>query len=435
MSSIALSVNNDDKLSTKVLNQDDSQFSRENILNQPNVKLVDSDPSNDLDLFCYINCKRNDSEFLRQCRGLVYHKDDLILKTFPYTLEYTESENDEIIKELPDLKDCLFFESYEGCIIKVFNFNNKWYIATNRKLDAYKSSWASKESFGSLFNMALKYHFSNTPEPYTGENVIDYFLSLLDETKQYMFLLLNNSDNRIVCDAPENPTVFHVGTYENGELNMEDKISIPYPTKLEFESLNNIYDYVDSLDYKKLQGVIIFAPNNKQVKILNNDYKELYDSRGNEPSINFRYLQVRNNNSQLEMLKFLYPDKIKDFETYETMIQTTVNNIYDSYVKRFIKKEYVTLSPEEYRVMSEAHSWHQQDRKINRINLTKIAEILNNQEPTKINRIIRRIKMEKAGKPIKVHARLLNMLKPVQNVIPSEPIGIDTEQPTEDNES
>jgi hypothetical protein len=435
MSSIALSVNNDDKLSTKVLNQDDSQFSRENILNQPNVKLVDSDPSNDLDLFCYINCKRNDSEFLRQCRGLVYHKDDLILKTFPYTLEYTESENDEIIKELPDLKDCLFFESYEGCIIKVFNFNNKWYIATNRKLDAYKSSWASKESFGSLFNKALKYHFSNTPEPYTGENVIDYFLSLLDETKQYMFLLLNNSDNRIVCDAPENPTVFHVGTYENGELNMEDKISIPYPTKLEFESLNNIYDYVDSLDYKKLQGVIIFAPNNKQVKILNNDYKELYDSRGNEPSINFRYLQVRNNNSQLEMLKFLYPDKIKDFETYETMIQTTVNNIYDSYVKRFIKKEYVTLSPEEYRVMSEAHSWHQQDRKINRINLTKIAEILNNQEPTKINRIIRRIKMEKAGKPIKVHARLLNMLKPVQNVIPSEPIGIDTEQPTEDNES
>ena len=430
MTSIALSVNTDAKLTTKVLNQDDSQFSRENILNQPNVKLVDSDPSNEIDLFCYINCKRNDSEFLRQCRGLVYHKDDLILKTFPYTLEYIESENDEIVKELPDLKDCLFFESHEGCIIKVFNFNNKWYVATNRKLDAYKSSWASKESFGSLFNKALKYHFSNTPEPYTGENVMDYFLSLLDETKQYMFLLLNNSENRIVCDAPENPTVFHVGTYDNGELNMEDKISIPYPNRLEFTSLDHIYDYVDSLDYKKLQGVIIFAPNNKQVKILNNDYKELYDSRGNEPSINFRYLQVRNNNSQLEMLKFLYPDRIKDFETYEDMIKTTVNNIYDSYVRRFIKKEYVTLSPEEYRVMSEAHSWHQQDRKVNRINLAKIAEILNEQEPTKINRIIRRIKMEKAG----------NMLKPGQPTgstesVVTEPVNTETEQSLEDKES
>ena len=415
MNSADILVDNDAKLNTKVLNQDDSQFSRENILNQPSVKLVDSDPSNNLDLFCYINCKRTDSEFLRQCRGLVYHKDDLILKTFPYTMEYIDSENDEVVKELPDLKDCLFFESHEGCIIKVFNFNNKWYVATNRKLDAYKSSWASKESFGSLFNKALKYHFENCSKPYTGDSVMDHFLSLLDETKQYMFLLLNNSENRIVCDAPDHPTVFHVGTYEDGELNMNDEISIPYPKKLEFSSLENIYDYVENnIDYKKLQGVIIFAPNNKQVKILNNDYKELYDSRGNEPSINFRYLQIRNNKSQLEMLQFLYPDRIKDFENYEDMIKTTVNNIYDSYVRRFIKKEYVTLSPEEYRVMSEAHSWHQQDRKLNRISLAKIAEILNTQEPTKLNRIIRRIKMEKAGKPIKVNARLLNMTKPVQ---------------------
>ena len=121
MNSADILVDNDAKLNTKVLNQDDSQFSRENILNQPSVKLVDSDPSNNLDLFCYINCKRTDSEFLRQCRGLVYHKDDLILKTFPYTMEYIDSENDEVVKELPDLKDCLFFESHEGCIIKVFN--------------------------------------------------------------------------------------------------------------------------------------------------------------------------------------------------------------------------------------------------------------------------------------------------------------------------
>ena len=45
--------------------------------------------------------------------------------------------------------------------------------------------------------------------------------------------------------------------------------------------------------------------------------------------------------------------------------------------------------------MSNAHEWHQKDRDNNKISLDKIIEILNNQNPTILNRIIRRIKLEK----------------------------------------
>ncbi|NDG32425.1 hypothetical protein EB118_20415, partial [bacterium] len=50
---------------------------------------------------------------------------------------------------------CSFYDSYEGALIRMFYYKNKWYLSTNRKLDAYRSKWASKESFGSYFFKAL----------------------------------------------------------------------------------------------------------------------------------------------------------------------------------------------------------------------------------------------------------------------------------------
>lgn len=377
-----------------------NEFTRNNIeLLGSSVRLVDSDPESGLDLFCYVNCKKDDCDLLKQCRGVIFNGNQLILKSFPYTIEYTEKDNDEIVSKI-NLSECKIYDSYEGSIIKVYYYNNKWFFSTNRKIDAFRSKWSSKQSFGYFFKEALEYQFSvneKLKQFYNKEsdNIIDIFTSFLDKNKQYMFLLLNNKENRIVCDNPEVPTVYHVGTFINGNLSLDEDINIPYPPLKTFNNFDEIYEYVDKLDYKKTQGVHIFAPNNIQYKILNLDYQALYSSRGNEPSINYRYLQVRMDPRKNDMLRFLYPDNIQVFDDYENILYDVSKKIYDGYVNRFIKKQFVTLPVEEFKVMSLAHEWHQTDRTNNRINHNKIINLLNEQTPTNLNRIIRRIKLER----------------------------------------
>jgi len=404
-SDISTSIN-DDTSSNDVSVQIDEyslDFNRKNIeLLSKVVKKVDSDETNGLDLFCYIHCEQTDSQIRKQCRGVVFKGENLIMKGFPYTIEYTENENQKDINEnvVSVLDKCSFYDAYEGSLIRMFYQGEKWYLTTNRKLDAFRSKWASKESFGSFFQKALEYEYENNERLRNAiidqdGDIIHKFQCILDKSKQYMFLLLNNNENRIVCSDPEQPTVFHVGTFINSVLISNDDIYLKYPKKLEFNNIEELYKYVDEVNYRLLQGVIVFAPNNLQYKILNRDYYELYKIRGNEPSIKFRYIQVRLNKKYNDGLHYLYPEYADIFTEYENYIHDIGRSIMGSYIERFIKKNYVTVPVEEFQVIRECHNWYIQDRLINKINLNKVIEVLNQQPATNINRMIRKRIMEK----------------------------------------
>ena len=75
-----------------------------------------------------------------------------------------------------------------------------------------------------------------------------------------MFLVLNNDENRIVCDCPNRPTLYHVGTFVEGELVMDDNINIPYPKKHTFTNIDSLVSYVNDInihhfdsDYRKIK--------------------------------------------------------------------------------------------------------------------------------------------------------------------------------------
>lgn len=385
-----------------------SIFTRQNVEELNNViHLVDSDEENKLDMFCYIKCSEQDNDFIKQCRGIIFNEDKIILKAFPYTVEYNNTQTNEINSVIKNINDWSFFESHEGALVRMFYFNEKWFLCTHRKLNAFKSKWASKESFGIFFTNALSSYentnekFKNSIKSETGleektESVLDRFEKILDKNKQYMFLILNNKDNRIVCYPPENPTLYHVGTFVNGELNLDEDIGLKKPKQLSFKTNEDLISYVDKLSYKDLQGIIAFdINNNKQIKILNKDYQDLFLARGNEPSIKFRYIQVRMNRKLVNMLYYLYPDMHHIFEEYENIIYNIAKSIYTAYVQRFIKKRYVSVPKEEFLIIKECHSWYMSNREQNRISLDKIFNILNEQTPTNLNHMIRRFKLEK----------------------------------------
>jgi len=385
-----------------------NMFTRANILaNESKIRLVDFDKDTGLDLFCYNRCCNEEDEFIKQCRGLVFHGDTLVMKAFSYTDEYSHTDSENLNRLFTNFGKWSFYTAYEGALIRLFYFSGKWYLSTHRKLNAFRSKWSSRDSFGTLFKRALEHEvvvnksFSNRLANTNGENILERFQSTLNKNMQYMFLLRNSSDNRIVCDPPtvKDTLVLHVGTFVNNTLSMTEDIGLNYPSHHTFTDLNDLVNFVNTkVNPKSVQGIFCFGPENQQLKVLHSDYMQMFHVRGNEPSLKFRYLQVRMDKKVTDMLYNLYPDNIEVFNDYENTIYDIAHLIYRAYVERFIKKHYVTMPREEYQVINECHSWHLADRQNNRVNLDHVIQVLNKQSPTNINHMIRRFKLEQMKK-------------------------------------
>lgn len=365
------------------------------------VRLADSDEAHGLELYCYVHCGPTDSSLLHQCRGVVFNKENLIMRAFPYTVEYTNLDTEQLANVFASSFDnCKFYDSHEGALIRMFHFDGKWYTSTHRKLNAFSSKWGSKESFGTSFKKALEYELTINTKlaeaiPQGDGSLMERFQSTLDVDKQYMFLVRHCHEHRIVCNVPANPTMYHVGTFVDGKLVMTEDCNIPHPKQHNFNSVEDMLDYVSKVDIRNMQGVICFFPDNRQIKIINKDYQELFFARGNEPSIKFRYIQMRMNQRVNDMLCRLYPNMVESFDDIENSIYSVAKNIYSSYVQRFIKKRFVTVPVEEFAVIKECHKWHEEDRINHRISLQKVISVLNAQTPTNINHMIRRFRTEK----------------------------------------
>lgn len=401
-----VSIEASENFDSNLIRTNDSKFTRAAVEALGNrVSMTDIDETSGLELFCYVKCGPEDCSILQQCRGVVFNDKTIVMRAFPYTLEIDNNEIKHIEDNISSVfQDCSFYDSYEGTLIRIFNFSGRWFISTHRKLNAFRSKWSSKESFGTAFKRALESEVENNRNlrdslgveiNHQSESLLESFQNILDPNKQYMFLVLNNDENRIVCDCPIRPTLFHVGTFVEGELVMNENINIPYPKKHTFTSIDSLVNYVNNIKISEMQGVIVFAPNNKQYKVLHTQYLEFFRARGNEPSIKYRYLQVRMQEQMVNKLYDLYPNMSSKFEEYENALYAIAQNIYNSYIARFIKKKWVTVAGEEFNVIRECHSFHEQDRKQNRISLDKVIEILNKQTPTNLNKMIRRFQNEK----------------------------------------
>ena len=102
-------------------------YTKSEIESNDNIKKVDHDESYNLDLFTYTTCTNDEmSEMVKNSRGVVYANDELILQSFPYTPEFNEYEIDKIETHLTDamVKNTLFYDSYEGTLIRVFYFKD-----------------------------------------------------------------------------------------------------------------------------------------------------------------------------------------------------------------------------------------------------------------------------------------------------------------------
>lgn len=376
---------------------------RQLVQSDPKIRLVDTDLSNNnIEMFCYETCDENDNDIVKSCRGVVFDKEDVVFKGFSYTPEYTQAKDSDKITSLISSSACKVYDSYEGTLIRVFCYNNKWYISTNRKLDANKSRWGSRTSFGDYFRHALEYEiianskfrdtlFQRGQENPSLMNLMDKFLDKLDCTKKYMFLLLSNVETRIVCQYAS-PKILHVGTYNSdGDLSFGELLGLDHPREHYFESLESMYTYINTMNFTLLQGVIVFYNGNKdQFKIMNQKYVDLATVRGNEASVKFRYLQLRNDPIKRDSLRGLYLNHCFDFDFYEQCLVNITDLILEAYINRFIRKQYVVLPLEQFIIMSEVHKWYMADKDARKVNRDIVTLKINEQTPVSINRMIKK---------------------------------------------
>lgn len=359
-----------------------------------NVRVFDRDEVAGLKLYCYTECNNDSDRLLKDTRGLVFHGDEMVMNSFSFCEEY-KAGDEKLEGALKDFDKWSFYNSLEGSLLRLFYFNDRWYLSTHHRLDAFKSRWSSRSSFGQLFVDALKREYEyGLRDMFTlkdDEDIFEAFKNNLDKTEQYVFLLRNTSQNRIVCDAPDknDPRVYHIATFKNNVLSTSSipiGLYIPQPTKLFFNNLDELNNYVNECDTKKYQGVVCFCGTHC-VKVVSSSYSRLFNIRGNQPSVKYRYLEVRNDPKLKEDFVNLYGDMKDTFNEYERNLNNIAKMIHRYYVNRFVRHQYVMVHKAYFKIMSACHTDYKTTGEI--ITYQKVLDKINCQTASMLNELLK----------------------------------------------
>lgn len=374
-----------------------------------------TDSNEKLFLYNYTHCDNESESLIKECRGIIKTSDGkIIVQTFNYTDEYLDTDAAGIHGRIQNIDEWHIRYSMEGTLIRVFYYDNEWYISTHKKLNAFKSRWSCRDTFGDIFRMGLQEVFGSECE----SDVLQEFLARLDKSKIYVFLLRSNHENRIVCQAhyvgkreqivyvgffttpdfafvlnngvTESSIVDDVGDGSNDAESWLRALAAPKAT-VPVTTVDDLIALAGTVNPFEYQGLIMFHKQSRDhFKIVHHKYHDLSKLRDNNPNLRFRYLELRQDAEKIQQLYALYPRFADMFDDYEDILHKIARMILHFYVSRYIKNKYVTLPREEYLVMKKCHEWYLSDRVNNRIFTAKIMEFLNMEPPLNLYKMIRR---------------------------------------------
>ena len=89
----------------------------------------------------------------------------------------------------------------------------------------------------------------------------------------------------------------------------------------------------------------------------------------------------------------LYPKFTTIFEDYEKLIHKIARKIYRVYIDRYVQMKYITLPKEEYIILRKCNEWFMK-QKDKRVTIQQILNIIDNENPYYLYKMIQRIKNE-----------------------------------------
>jgi hypothetical protein len=276
------------------------------------------------------------------CRSLILDDDNKVLsysppKTLHY--EYFKKQN----------KGNLVCEEFvEGTMINLFwderiGLNGSWEMSTRNKVGAGTGFFLSSEkiTFRELFLDILK-----------EKNIV---LESFDKKFCYSFVI-QHPKNRIVIPIIEK-RIYLVGCYQiiqkgisdlkiqcyNSQYIVENVLCMSqkllYPVKTEFVSWETVEkkNSFSGVNYNQKGDIIKNIETGKITKIRNANYEEVKSLRGNNPKLQYQYLNLRSTGDIKNYLQH-FPEHKSHFNVFKAQLHAFTDKLNNFYVEIFITK-------------------------------------------------------------------------------------------------
>jgi hypothetical protein len=280
-----------------------------------------------------------------------------------------------------EASECYAEEFVEGTMINLFYDDNytksteeeeeeyveksKWIITTKSNIGAKNSFFTNghihpEDTFQHMFLDACKHaklDFTTLPKEY-----------------QYSFVL-QHPRNRIVLDIKE-PTLYIISVNhidENNvltrikELDMFLRTNVKVPNSYECKDLREFEKEWENIDgenrhdYKEMGLVVVHSKTGNRTKFRNPHYEYVKVLRGNQPKLEFRFIELWQENRLQEYLAY-FPECNTLFNEYWTKLSKFMDATFNNYVACYmLKRQALKEYPFEYRThMYELHAMYKE---------------------------------------------------------------------------
>lgn len=389
-----------------------------------NVDYEDKDSFNDM-LYTCNTFQTEHGEYKQYTARMVVNYDKGCVRSDPSPVIYVDGEtgkrtrvrhtgsapyeimSDEITSRwTPDVENMSFTHAVEGVKITVW-YHKGWHFSTNRRIDGLKGRWASKKTYGERLTAELEKTISDYEEndewvrEDNNKTALETFTSSLDTDIIYEIIMQHDADERVVCDnLDDNSSLYLVGTYAAGtfvkldELNHVNRFLKPR-FKLTFNTVDEMKSYLTEMDPFSSPGLIGYHTTGYKVKVILDMYMKMFKLRGNQPSIRFRYIQLRGTPDQDNFVR-LYSEHVEMFNEIEADILNIKTYILNAYNNRYTMRRYIPreewnafIVPCLFSVVKECHYIYKNSQHKCRICFSVVNNLFDSFPAPRINHIIK----------------------------------------------
>lgn len=268
---------------------------------------------------------KNFERFKKQANGIIFEKETNKIVSMCQNKLQDLNSVEEFYDLINNNNSKIRLEYCEdGTMMRLYNYNNVWYTATTRCIDAKTSYWTSNKNFDTLFWEIFDKSLLNT----------------LDKNYTYVFILLHK-ENRIVIKHNINMLVYisriNNVSYEEDYTNIFYNVyGIRRPKTIDFSNLTEAF----SNKYKR--GIIIKTLD-KTINVWNiykldfDKYKSIKNIRGNVPELRMRYLELLTNPDDLKLFEMFYGENKYMFNFIRIAIVKMIKEVHKLYIDSHIK--------------------------------------------------------------------------------------------------
>lgn len=240
--------------------------------------------------------------------------------------------------------ECTAQEFIEGTMINLFfdEHNDKWEIATKSSIGAnmyyFINDYKHKLTFSEMFYEII--------------DKVNLDINSLPKNLSYSFVIQHNQNRIVSRFQSEKLYLIAAYTIDNNNFSISELSDIEVKkifshSKVSYPETYSISNFDDLINKWTNQNIsyehvgIILKCGNIRSKIRNPNYEYVRQLRGNQPKLQYHYLELYNSyNDELvdEYLKY-YPESTSKFEQYKKEIDLFTNQLYHNYISCFIKKK------------------------------------------------------------------------------------------------